>query len=78
MNFTVYSRPGCVYCTKIEQVLKLTEQKYIIYKLGKDFSPEQFTNEFGEGATFPQVTCNGKTIGGCSDAIAFLKEEKLI
>ena len=34
MKFIVYSKPGCTYCDKIVQVLTLTEQKFVEYKLG--------------------------------------------
>ena len=42
MNFTVYSREGCPYCTKIQEVLELAELKHVIYKLNRDFDRESF------------------------------------
>ena len=42
MTFTVYSRDGCPYCTKVEQVLQLAELKYVIYKLNRDYTREEF------------------------------------
>ena len=32
-NFTVYSRDGCPYCEKVEQVLEMTGLNFVIYKL---------------------------------------------
>ena len=55
MNFIVYSKPGCPYCDKIVQVLTLTEQKFVEYKLGRDFTANEFYGEFGSGTSFPQV-----------------------
>jgi len=78
MNFTVFSKEGCPYCEKIIQVLELTKSKYVVYTLGKQFEKDAFYGEFGEGSTFPQVTCDGKKLGGCVDSIKFLKENKII
>ena len=55
MNFTVYSKEGCPYCTKIVQVLQLAELRYVEYKLDRDFDREAFYGQFGQGSTFPQV-----------------------
>ena len=60
MNFTVFSKDGCPYCEKIKQVLELTESKYVVYTLDKQFDKDAFYGEFGEGSTFPQVTCDGR------------------
>ena len=46
--FTIYSMEGCQYCAKIKQVLQLTEQKYVEYKLNRDFTAEEFYDEFPE------------------------------
>jgi len=78
MNFTVFSKEDCPYCDKVKQVLKLTESKFVVYTLGKQFDKDAFYGEFGEGSTFPQVVCDGKKLGGCIDTIKYLKENKII
>ena len=78
MNFTVYSRDGCPYCTKIQEVLRLAELKHVIYKLGRDFDRESFYEQFGEGSTFPQVVLNGDNLGGCTETVSYLKENNLV
>lgn len=79
MNFTIYSKDGCPYCSKIEQVLKLAELKHVVYKLNKDFTRQEFYSEFGEGSTFPQVILNNEErLGGCTDTVKYLQEQKLI
>ena len=78
MTFTIYSKDGCPYCTKIEQVLKLSKLKHNVYKLNKDFTKEQFYSEFGNGSTFPQVVVNETHLGGCTDTVKYLKENQLI
>lgn len=78
MKFTVYSKDNCPYCKKVKQVFDLTNQSFIVYTLGQDFTKEQFYAAFGEGSTFPQVICDDKKIGGCVDTIKFLKEHKIV
>ena len=78
MNFAVYTKDGCPYCDKVKQVLKLTESKYVVYNLDHHFDKDSFYGEFGEGSTFPQVVCDGKKIGGCTETVQYLKEKKII
>lgn len=79
MKFTVYSKDGCPYCSKIEQVLQLTQLEHKIYKLNVDFTREQFYAEFGQGSTFPQVILNDQEhLGGCTETVKYLKENELV
>jgi len=78
MNFTIYSKEGCPYCTKIKMVLEMVGANHVVYLLGKDFTREQFISEFGENKTFPQVICDEKHLGGCNDTISFLKKNKIV
>ena len=55
MNFTVYSKDGCPYCTQVKRVLDLCNFKYQEYKLDEHFDRFAFYEEFGGNATFPQV-----------------------
>ena len=78
MTFTVYSRDGCPYCTKVEQVLQLAELKYVIYKLNRDYTREEFYDKFGKGSTFPRVVKDDTLIGGCTETVKYLREQKLV
>jgi glutaredoxin len=78
MKFTVYSKDGCPYCTKVQQVLQLANLQHVIYKLNTDFTKEEFYSEFGDGSTFPQVIVNDQHIGGCTDTVQYLKEQNLV
>ena len=78
MNFTVYSRDGCPYCEKIQEVLQLAGLNYVNYKLGKEFDRQSFYGQFGQGSTFPQVVLNGTNLGGCTETVQYLKENKLV
>jgi glutaredoxin len=79
MKFTVYSKDGCPYCSKIEQVLQLANLEHVVYKLDNHFDREAFYAEFGQGSTFPQVILNDEShLGGCTDTVQYLKEQNLV
>mgnify|MGYP003119307515 FL=1 len=78
MTFTVYSKDGCPYCSKVQQVLELAEIKHVIYKLNRDYTREEFYDKFGEGSTFPRVVKDDELIGGCTETVKYLREQKLV
>lgn len=79
MKFTVYSKNGCPFCTKIQQVMELSNLEYKVYKLDRDFTRDEFYDQFGYGSTFPQVILNDEQIlGGCTDTVKYLQENKVI
>lgn len=79
MRFTVYSKDGCPFCSKIEQVLELSNLDYTVYKLGVNFTKEEFYSEFGNGSTFPQIVMDDtEHLGGCTDTVKYLQENKII
>ena len=66
------------FCTKVKAALELAELQYVELKLGRDFQRDEFFNKFGEGSTFPQVSMDGKSIGGCVETVKYLKENNLV
>ena len=78
MNFTVYTKEGCPYCSSILQNLVGKDLDFTEYKLDDNFTKEEFYAEFGEGSTFPQVVMDGKKLGGCMDSVKYLREERII
>ena len=79
MKFTVYSKDGCPYCTKVKQVLELSKLEHVIYTLGEDFDRPGFYSQFGQGSTFHQVVINDiQHLGGCTERFKYLKENQLV
>ena len=74
----LYSRDNCQWCERVRQLMDSVKFPYIEYKYGFDFTRKEFYAEFGEGATFPQVSIDNKHIGGCKDTLHFLQEEGII
>ena len=50
----------------------------MVYNLNEDFTKEDFYAEFGNGSTFPQVLCDNQKLGGSSETIKYLKEQKIV
>ena len=82
MNFTVYSKEGCPFCTKVVQVLQLAKLNHVVYELDDHFDRESFYGQFGQGSTFPQVVCDDSgerhKVGGCTETVKFLRENQII
>ena len=78
MNFTVYSKENCPYCSKIKMALELTGNQFVVYNLNEHFTKDEFYAEFGEGSTFPQVICDDRKLGGCIDTVKYLKELQMV
>tara|TARA_B100000214_G_C23953852_1_gene621753 strand:- start:855 stop:1091 length:237 start_codon:yes stop_codon:yes gene_type:complete len=78
MTFLVFSKDGCPSCAKVRQVLQLAEVKHVIYKVDRDFTREEFIENFGPDATYPRVVLDKKLIGGCVETVKYLREQKLV
>ena len=78
MTFLVFSKDGCPSCAKVQQVLQLAEVKHVIYKVNRDFTREEFKENFGPNATYPRVVLDNQLIGGCVETVKYLREQKLV
>lgn len=78
MKFTIYSKNGCPYCDKVQELLDLAKVKYEVYELDEDFTEKEFYDKFGLGTAFPQVICDDKILGGCINTIKHLQENNLL
>jgi glutaredoxin len=77
MTFTIYSKNGCVYCQQIKVLFELNDFKFVEYRLDRDFTREEFYEQFGEQSTFPQVILSEKHLGGCTETIKYLQEQNI-
>ena len=77
-KFFIYSKKGCGFCDKLTSFM---EQKGLIYeefKLGPDFSSDEFRTKFGKSSTFPQVVMDNKHLGGLRDTVGYLMKNKMV
>ena len=78
MQAVVYTKDNCQWCDRVKYLLGHVGIEYLEYRYTKDFTKNEFYNEFGDGATFPQVSIGSKHIGGCKETLHYLQEHKLI
>ena len=74
---TIYSRDGCPYCEKFIAIVEFEELNHVVYKLGRDFTRQEFYEKFGKGTTFPQVLLDDIRLGGCKESIKYLQENNI-
>jgi hypothetical protein len=57
----------------------MSNLEHVVYKLGEHFNRDEFYAQFGSGSTFPQVVINDQEhLGGCTDTVKYLQENKLV
>ena len=65
-------------CQRVEALFQSLDQKYIEYRLGRDFTMKQFIEEFGAEAPFPQVAIGVNHIGTLKETLQYYKEKNLL
>ena len=78
MEVILYSKKDCQWCERAKMLFDNLDVKYTEYKYQEHFTKKDFISEFGEGATFPQISINTKHIGGFKDTLHYFQENKLI
>jgi glutaredoxin len=78
MKFVVYSKDNCPYCSKVIKLLEFANLQYEVKKLDVDFNRDDFYVRFGRRSTFPRVLLDEKLIGGCTETLQYLSENKII
>jgi len=73
MNVKIYSKPGCPYCVKTEEVLECIGVTPTVLTLDKDYNRTDFYEMFGEGSTFPRVLINDEVVGGAKETMEYLR-----
>ncbi len=57
--------------------LKNLGGEFLEYRLGTHFTKDAFYGEFGEEATFPQITIGYKHIGNMNETLKWMKHRGL-
>ncbi|MGU3573918.1 glutaredoxin 3 [Brucellaceae bacterium C25G] len=77
VDVTIYTRPGCPYCTKAKALL--TEKKVVFNEINAGATPElreEMQQRSGRN-TFPQIFIGDHHIGGCDDLHALESQGRL-
>jgi glutaredoxin-like protein len=70
-DVTLFTKPGCSFCTQAKQLLESRGLSYEEIVVGKDTNIRAMRSVSG-GSTTPQVFINGKSIGGFQELQASL------
>jgi len=73
-SFVVYSKDNCGFCEKLVAFMEQKGIEYTKYKLGENFTRDEFISQFGAGSTFPRVTYGEQLIGGMKETVKYLVE----
>jgi glutaredoxin len=65
-------------CERISMLLKSLGGEFHEYILNQHFDQSQFVNEFGNEATYPQVSIGYSHIGSMKETLQYLKEKELL
>ena len=81
-GYTIYSKSGCTYCTKVKDLLKLLKLPYEMVNCDEYLLEDRdgflaFIKERAgkEYKTFPMVFADAKFLGGFSETKASLAEK---
>ena len=68
MLAVIYSN-GSQECERIAQLLKSLGGEFLEYRLNNHFTQRAFEQEFGEGATYPQVAIGSRHVGNMKETL---------
>ena len=67
-NALLYSN-GSQECERAQQFLESQDFEFQTYQLNHHFTQRAFENEFGEGASYPQISIGSKHIGSLKETL---------
>ena len=74
MTAVIYSN-GSQECERVAQLLRSLGGEFLEYKLNTHFSQKAFEQEFGEEATYPQVSIGSKHIGNMKETLQYMNQK---
>lgn len=73
-DITVFSRPGCPFCTRAKGLLRDAGLEFEELVLNRDYT-DRTLRAVANATTYPQVFVNGQHIGGSDDLEAWLADD---
>ena len=73
MKVEIYSKESCPFCVKAKNLAERENLDFDYYMLNEDFTREELFEKFPTARTFPQITVNGKSIGGYDDFQTYIE-----
>ena len=73
----IYSN-GSQECDRISMLLKSLGGEFLEYRLNNHFTQRAFESEFGEDATYPQVSIGSRHVGSMKETLNYLKDQGVV
>lgn len=77
MTYTIYTNTTCDGCKYVIDLLTDLELDHVELRLGEDYTPEEFTDKFGESPC-PGILKDGLLLGSTGSLMSDLEEEGLV
>ena len=72
MQAVIYSN-GSQECERMSSLLESLDGEFHKYELGVDFTEKEFIAEFGDEATYPQVSLGSEHIGDMKETLNYMR-----
>ena len=69
----IYGKSSCPKCHQAKIFCETRNLDYEYKQLDKDFTRDQIFEWFPNAKTFPQITIDGKNVGGCDQMITYVE-----
>ena len=63
----IYGKDNCAYCNMAKQLCESKGLDFVYKSLDVDYKQDAFFEKFPTARTFPQITMDGKAIGGFNE-----------
>ena len=67
MQIEIYTKPDCIFCSKIKTFLYDKRLPFVENKLNEDFTREILKEKFPNAMSYPVVVVDGFMIGGYTE-----------
>ena len=66
MEITIYTSQGCVWCTRMKELMERAKQEYteILYQSMSGDDQVEFHNQYPDASSFPVAIIDGEYVGG--------------
>jgi glutaredoxin len=64
VKFVMYSKDGCPWCDRAKDLITAKGDEYEEFKIGRELTREEFTEQFPNVRTVPYIILNNDVIGG--------------
>jgi len=78
MDITIYTTPGCFYCTQAKELMRRAELEATIINVATVDEKEQFKKDNPKAMGFPHVIIDGEVVGGLVETARLLVQKGLV